>query len=189
MLTLVTFIFVLMIWVTLKVGYLVWKQDRVLPLMLASLSASSLMWILYFVFVLVSEYYLPWQNIGDKSYTCGAVYMTQSPAFFLVIGILLNVNKWINFCIRIRSTVLVGKNLTLLEESEISQNSRGSLSSSTTQTTNCRAQQQKSLFERNGLSLKRYINILNIATASLITIYALFFFSATAVACQQNSFT
>jgi hypothetical protein len=112
-----------MAWVTMKVTKLVWQQDRAIPLMLASLMASLLMWILYFTFVIVSEYHLPWQNIAEKSYTCGAVYVTESPAFFLVIGILLNVNKWIYFCIRIRSTVLVGKNLTILEEgSETCQN-------------------------------------------------------------------
>jgi hypothetical protein len=65
-----------MAWVTLKVGYLVWSNDRVLPLMLASLTTSLMMFILYFSFVAVSEYNLPWQNGTDKSYTCGAVYMS-----------------------------------------------------------------------------------------------------------------
>jgi len=50
-------------------------------------------------------------------------------------------------------------------------------------------QHLKSLIEQSGLSLKRYIKILNIATGVLISIYALFFFSATAVACHQNSFS
>lgn len=118
-----------MAWVTLKVTKLVWQQDQAIPLMLASLIASLLMWILYFTFVIVSEYHLPWQNIAGKSYTCGAVYVTESPAFFLVIGILLNVNKWIYFCIRIRSTVLVGNNLSILEEgSETCQNEQETLS-------------------------------------------------------------
>jgi hypothetical protein len=113
-----------MSWVTLKVSYLVWKQDKVLPLMLASLTTSLLMFILYFIFTVESEYNLAWQNGYAKSYTCGAVYMTQLPAFFLVIGILLNLNKWIYFCLRISSTVVVGKNLALAE----SENTHGSQS-------------------------------------------------------------
>jgi hypothetical protein len=76
MLSLVSLIFIFMAWVTLKVGYLVWSNDRVLPLMLASLTTSLMMFILYFSFVAVSEYNLPWQNGTDKSYTCGAVYMS-----------------------------------------------------------------------------------------------------------------
>lgn len=83
--------------------------------MLASLTTSSLMWILYFTFTAESEENLAWQNGSSKSYTCGAVYMTQLPAFFLVIGILLNVNKWIYFCLRINSSVVVGKNLALVD--------------------------------------------------------------------------
>jgi len=83
--------------------------------MLASLTTSALMFILYFIFVAESEENLAWQNGSSKSYTCGAVYMTQLPAFFLVIGVLLNVNKWIYFCLRINSSVVVGKNLALVE--------------------------------------------------------------------------
>ena len=124
MLTIVSLILFFMSWVTFKVGYLVWKQDKVLPLMLASLTTSLLMFILYFIFTVESEYNLAWQNGYAKSYTCGAVYMTQLPAFFLVIGILLNSNKWIYFCLRISSTVVVGKNLALVE----SENTNGSQS-------------------------------------------------------------
>jgi hypothetical protein len=60
MITLLFIILVPLVYTTLKVKQLVWNRDKQLPIMLASLSLSIFLLILYFSFVNISEYHLVW---------------------------------------------------------------------------------------------------------------------------------
>lgn len=84
-----------MLYITSKVKKLVWKRDKILPIMLVCLTSSVFSFIMYFLFVTISEYHLVWQNDGHQSYTCCQVYFTNVPAFSLSLGIILSLNKWI----------------------------------------------------------------------------------------------
>lgn len=65
MIVLLILLSVPMLLLTVKVCIIIWHSDKVIPLMLITLFCSILMWIIYFVFVNVSENNLVWQNNGD----------------------------------------------------------------------------------------------------------------------------
>jgi hypothetical protein len=111
MLSILVLLAVPMLYLTVKVKRLVWKRDKILPLMLMSLSGSVLAFICYYVFELVSEYHLEWQNGDSYSYACCVSYFPNLPAFLLSQGILLNLNKWIQYLLKILSFVKVQNNL------------------------------------------------------------------------------
>jgi len=60
MISILFIILIPLVFTTLKVKQLVWKRDKQLPIMLASLSLSIFLLILYFSFVNISEYRLAW---------------------------------------------------------------------------------------------------------------------------------
>lgn len=65
MIAMLTILMLPMVYLTLKVKILVWRRDKVIPLMMVCLTSSILFWIFYFVFVLYSEFYIPWQYTGS----------------------------------------------------------------------------------------------------------------------------
>ena len=99
--------------ITFKVQRLVWRRDKIMPMMLAFLTACVFAFLCYFVFVQISEYKLVWQNSGSQSYTCSVIYFAELPAFFISVGIILNANKWISFLLRIRAFVRTEKESAL----------------------------------------------------------------------------
>ena len=78
-----------------------------MPLMLTFLTGCILAFLSYFIFVQAAEYHLVWQNAGSQSYTCAVIYFAEMPAFLLLIGIILNVNKWVYFLLRVRAFVRI----------------------------------------------------------------------------------
>ncbi len=62
MIVLLILLSVPMLLLTFRVCNIVWHSDKVIPLMLITLYCSILMWIIYFIFVNVSENNLVWQN-------------------------------------------------------------------------------------------------------------------------------
>lgn len=68
--------------------------------------------VFYFTFLIYSEYHLAWQNNAEsQSYICSTVYFSQIPAFVLSIGIILNLNKWIQYLFKILVFVKVNHKL------------------------------------------------------------------------------
>jgi hypothetical protein len=102
-----------LIYITFKVKKMVWSRDKILPLMLSSLTGCVLAFLFYFIFVQISEYNLVWQNNGARSYTCSVIYFAEMPAFFLSVGIILNANKWIYFLLRVKAFVVTEKQSAL----------------------------------------------------------------------------
>jgi len=113
MITFLTLLLIPMLYITFKVKAMVWRRDKILPLMLTCLTACVLAFICYFVFVQISEYELVWQNNSARSYTCSVIYFAELPAFFLSVGIILNANKWIYFLLRVRAFVVTEKKSAL----------------------------------------------------------------------------
>lgn len=111
MLTLLVLLSVPMLFITVKVRNMVWKNDKVLPLMLCCLTASLFAFIAYFIFELYSEYHLIWQNSESSSYICCLTYFPNMPAFMLSLGIVLNLNKWIHYLLKILVFVRVENQL------------------------------------------------------------------------------
>lgn len=97
---------VLLIAVTVKVVKMVWKSDKILPLMLFSLSASILGMLFFYAFQIITTA-THTDCTEDKTYMCMVNYMTILNEFFLSIAVTLNANKWIYFLMRINTFVRI----------------------------------------------------------------------------------
>ncbi len=62
MIVLCVMILVPLLFITMRVKQLVWKRDKILVFMLVFLCSSVIMFIVYFTFLVYSEYHLVWQN-------------------------------------------------------------------------------------------------------------------------------
>lgn len=96
-----------MCYITSKVRSLVWDKDKALVLMLVCLTLSLFAFVLYYVFNIVIEAKLVWQYANGKSYNCTFALFTEMPCFLLSLGIILNLNKWIQYCLKIITFVRV----------------------------------------------------------------------------------
>lgn len=103
-----------LVWLTLKVKTLVWDSDKILPLMMVCLSSSIICWLFYFIFVLYTEKYIVWSFQGSDSYNCTFVWATNLPAYALSLAVILNLNKWIHYLLKIVAFVRVN---TLVNDS------------------------------------------------------------------------
>lgn len=74
---------------------------------MACLTASIFFWIVYFLMVLYSEWHIVWQYTDAKTFNCTYTFVGNLPAIFLLIGILLNLNKWIMYLSKIFAFVRV----------------------------------------------------------------------------------
>ena len=111
MTVLLTLLLFPMCYITSKVRTLVWDKDKALVLMLVCLTLSLLAFVLYYVFNIVIEAKLVWQYTNGKSYNCTFVVFTETPCFLLSLGIILNLNKWIQYCLKIVTFVRVNTQL------------------------------------------------------------------------------
>lgn len=96
-----------MCYITAKVHSLVWDKDKTLVVMLFFLTASLFAFVLYFAFNIVIENSLVWQFEDGHSYNCTLVFFVESPCFLLSCGILLNLNKWVQYFIKIFTHVKI----------------------------------------------------------------------------------
>ena len=175
----ITFLIILllpMLYITFKVKKMVWHRDKILPLMLTSLTGCVLAFLCYFLFVQISEYDLLWQNNGARSYTCSVIYFAELPAFFLSVGIILNANKWIYFLLRVRAFVVTEKKSALRRANSEFQNLSDSLISSVTGNTTSRTKSSTSSLFTKQTRFTTQIFVLNVLTFGLIFTYLVFFF-------------
>ena len=75
--------------------------------MLFCLTCSVICWILYFILVIYTEDYILWQYSNSASFNCSYVWLTNLPAFMLSLGVILNLNKWIQYLLKITAFVRV----------------------------------------------------------------------------------
>ena len=167
---------------------MVWRRDKILPLMLTSLTGCVLSFLCYFVLVQVSEYELVWQNNGARSYTCSVIYFAELPAFFLSVGIILNANKWIYFLLRVRAFVVTEKKSALRRNTSDFPNMSDSLMSSVTGNTTLRTKSTASSISTKLTRFTSQILVLNVLTFGLVFTYLVLFLVKTAQSCSSNNF-
>ena len=86
---------VAMAYLTVVVKRLVSKQDKVLPLMFGFMTASLTVYVLYYVGAVIVEYRIDWFLSGSPSLACSVIYLSRTGSLLLVIGVILNLSKWI----------------------------------------------------------------------------------------------
>lgn len=103
MIAILTLFGVVLVAMTLKVKRLVWKQDKVLPLVLMFMTACIAMYDFYFIVQAVVFNKIGWVYLN--SYRWAYFFSYYSATLLLAIGAVLNVHKWILFLIRVQTSV------------------------------------------------------------------------------------
>lgn len=103
-----------LVYMTNKVTRFVWHEEKVIPVMLFTLTITIFFLIIYYFQVIAIYAWPVWQCVWPNgqyhlSYTVSITYFTNLPAFLLALAVLLNVNKWIYFELRIFAFIGVGK--------------------------------------------------------------------------------
>lgn len=105
-----------LVYMTNKVTRFVWHEEKVIPVMLFTLTITIFFLILYYLWVIAVYAWPVWGCLPalngtsyKLSYTITATYLPNLPALFLALAVLLNVNKWIYFELRIFAFIGVGK--------------------------------------------------------------------------------
>ena len=98
----------LLVYVTVKLIKMVWPNEKVVILMLITLCMTMTTMIFYYSFLIIDMNHPSWFCNSTKSYTCTSSFFSQMPAFFLAIAVILNLNKWIYFKLRISAFIKVG---------------------------------------------------------------------------------
>jgi len=103
-----------------KVKVLVWQFDKIIPCMLIMMSCSLYSLFLYFGManIIIQLYFLNQlcQTPPPRAMAILPEYVRQLPAFFLGVGAILNLNKWIYFELRIRAFIKIGCGLHEIDE-------------------------------------------------------------------------
>ena len=92
-----------LIYITVKVVKKVGQSDKIIPLMLINLSLSALCFAAFFI-----DQTLALRQEDDSSLlpnTCKTVFFTSLSTLFLAFAVLLNMNKWIYFTLRIQAQI------------------------------------------------------------------------------------
>ena len=114
---------ILLTYVTIRVKQMVWKEDKIIPLMLVLMCLTMYSTVLYFLFENVL-FFTSMQNAycrllaGDASYgfVIFECFLRTNQSFFLGIGAMLNLNKWVYFNLKIGSIIRVGEALMDLDQ-------------------------------------------------------------------------
>lgn len=103
--------------VAVKVKRLTWQTDKIIPLMLILMCCTLYSSATYFFFDDILDYaYFPKQTCMEHSPLWFAIIdgsLSVMPSFFLGVGCMLNLNKWIYFYLRIVAFVNVGQGLSM----------------------------------------------------------------------------
>lgn len=112
MCTLSLILAIMMTIVAVKVKRLVWQFDKVIPCMLIMMCCSLYSIFLYFgvTDIIVQLYFVEQlcQTPEPKALLIPTSYVRQLPAFFLGVGAILNLNKWVYFYLRIQAYIKIG---------------------------------------------------------------------------------
>jgi len=93
---------------------MVWKAEKIIPMMLIFLNISLIWIVIYYIAdILDSRNY--WQCKNFSEFENWFTLISVMPAQFLMLAVILNINKWIYFIIRIRNFVRVEARVAELE--------------------------------------------------------------------------
>lgn len=92
---------VVLFYIMVKVIQKVWDSDKIIPIMLANLQLAALCTGLFFLeqIVLIKNY------DGTSENVCMTTIIPYCNTMFLAIAVILNINKWIYFTLRIMTKV------------------------------------------------------------------------------------
>ena len=93
---------------TVKIHKMIWNKDKIFPLMLIMLCFSLLGVGIFWMFTIVQVMIPNWACGHSRSLQCSGSIVSILPSFFLGTGVILNLNKWIYFALRIDTFIKVG---------------------------------------------------------------------------------
>lgn len=114
---------VVLTYVTVRVKQMVWKEDKVIPLMLGLMCLTMYSTVLYFLFENVlfftcmqTAYCRLLAQEASYGFVIFECFLRTNQSFFLGIGAMLNLNKWVYFNLKIGSIVAIGEALVDLDQ-------------------------------------------------------------------------
>ena len=112
------FLLPIMVYMTIKVFRLVWPKEKVVPFMLVMLCITLITLVGYFSFLIYNTNHVEWHCLGSRGHECVSETMIFMPALCLANAVILNLNKWIYFKLRINAFVKVGFGLNDEQDNE-----------------------------------------------------------------------
>ena len=101
-------LFVILVYMTIVVCRMVWANEKVVPIMLITLCVTLMTLVIYFSYVIASTNNPDWNCGGSKSFICASEVCAYLPALCLANAVILNLNKWVYFKLRINAFIKVG---------------------------------------------------------------------------------
>ena len=101
---------------SLKVKRLVWNEDKILPLVLMFMTGSIVMSDIYFLVQIGVYSKIGWLFKSSYNWTYMLTYYTA--ILLLIIGVVLNLHKWIQFLLKIHASIKVEKVLDELRATQ-----------------------------------------------------------------------
>jgi hypothetical protein len=101
--------------VTIKVKKLVWQTDKIIPMMLIMMCCCLYAQTLFFLFYNILVPTIVFNKLCAIPEPLGVKivddYLWLLPAYFLGVGAILNLNKWIYFYMRILAFIKIGRGI------------------------------------------------------------------------------
>ena len=97
-----------LVFMTYKVYQMVWLHEKAVPLMLVALCLTLISLINYFGFLIGSVQNPAWCCDDTSNCSCVSSIVAESPTFFLAIAVILNLNVWVYFKLRINAFIKIG---------------------------------------------------------------------------------
>ena len=102
--------FVLM---TVKVARLVWPKEKAVPILLSLMCTTLFSAIVFYVFLMIGLKNPQWWcrvYIGEDltAFTCTESFIDNAPSFILANAVILNLNQWVHFKLKITATIKSG---------------------------------------------------------------------------------
>ena len=98
----------ILVFMTIRVYKTVWANEKVVPIMLTTLCVTLITLIAYFSYVIASTNNPDWNCSGSKGFICASSVCAYLPALCLANAVILNLNKWVYFKLRINAFIKVG---------------------------------------------------------------------------------
>lgn len=98
----------ILVYMTIRVCHMVWANEKVVPIMLIMLCTTLVTLLIYFSYVIASTNNPSWNCGGSKGNVCASAICAYLPALCLANAVILNLNKWVYFKLRINAFIKVG---------------------------------------------------------------------------------
>ena len=112
MMTLTVLVLVIMACLAYQVCKMVYPKEKIVPLMLIWLCLTLLLLLVDWIYTLYTFTHPEWSCGNSRNSECMGSVFTGLPSFALSIAVVLNLNKWIYFKLRINAFIKVGFGLS-----------------------------------------------------------------------------